>query len=471
MQDAVTFNNLYVNLGNAIIKVFQIEITEAANQHGEACIISVMEQSFGQAVIDENPATMLIYYIDEEQQIHPLFAGIINNIQVEAQGDQYYLTVSASAATILMDAVPFKCSYQDEQMINTQLFRGIMERARYGLVNLSLPEQPIGQFLLQYEETDWNFIKRAASCFGARIFPDNRDTVVRLLIGRSQETADVEWDELPYRVYQDLESFHYLQKNHRDQADQWSCTRYIINSYDILPLGGRVIFQGQERYIGKVVRLIHDGLMINQYTLYDPEGLWMPQQYNPKLAGISVMGSVRAVKRDQIQADFFIDQGQKHDNYRWFSYSTMASFGNGNGWYAMPKKGEQIRIFFPEQREESGYAITCMNDAASTDIIQQDWDLQSIQGPNGEEITFLSNGVVMKGKGTEVLLTTEGQVLFQNASNITMDAGKEVTIGAGGSLSVKANSEIRFATGAGWVSITKAAIGFAGGQIHLNDPE
>ena len=476
MQEAVTFNNLYVNLGNAIIKVYQMQITEAANQHGEACIISVMDKSFGQQVIDHNPVTMLIYYVDQEgeeekESVHSLFAGIISNIQVDVQGDQYYMTVTAKASTSLMDAMPLKCSYQDSQLLNTRLFGEIMERSKYGLANVTVPEQPINQFLIQYEETDWTFLKRAASCFHVRIFPDNRDTVVLLHIGLPQETVDVQWDELPYQVYQDLESYHYLQKNHGDQLHNWSCTRYIINTYDILRLGTKVKFRGKEQYIGKVTRIIYDGLVMNQYTLYDPEGLWMPRLYNFKITGTSVMGIVKSIKRDKIQVDLAIDQGYRHKNYRWFSYSTMASFGKGKGWYAMPLKGEQVRIFFPDHLEEKGYAVTCMNDSVKTNIIQEDWDLQSIQGPGGEEITFLSNGVVMRGKGTEVLLTTDGKISFQNASNITMNAGKEVTIGAGEKLSVKANSEIRFATPEGWASITKGAIGFVGGQVHLNDPE
>lgn len=471
MNEAVTFNDLYVNLGNVMVKIYQMEITEAANQHGKASIICVMNKSFGQEIVDSNPFTMLIYHIDEEEKICSLFAGIIDNIQVDLEGDQYYLTITARASTMLMDATPLKYSYQDSQMKNTQLFQWIIQRSKYGLVNASLPEQPIGQFLLQYEETDWTFIKRAASLFSERIFPDNRDTIVRLQIGLSQETAEVEWDGLSYKVLQDLESYHYLDKNYRDQIHNWSCTRYVINTYDILNLGTKLIFCNEERYIGKVTRILNDGLVVNQYTLYEPKGLWMPKLHNSKMIGTSVMGRVKNIKRDKIQVDLAIDRGLKHKNYRWFSYSTMASFGQGKGWYAMPEKEEQVRIFFPDALEENGYAITCMEDSAKINLIQQDWDLQSIQGPNGEEITFLSNGVVMRGKETEVLVTTDGTVSLQKASNIVINAGKEVTIGAGGKLSLQANAEIRFATPEGSASITKDSINFTGGQIHLNDPE
>lgn len=471
MNEAITFQNLYVNMGNVIIKVYGLQIFEAANQHGEIQIVSVMEEAFGNKIVEENPVALLVFYIDEEEIPQSLFAGIISKIQVITEGEQYYLTVTAKASTILMDATPIKVSYQDIYQTNTELLTTIFKRGRYGLFQLAPAQRPVGEMLLQYEETDWEFIRRFASIYGVRLFPNNQDTMVQLQIGIADELVETDWDQLPFQVMQDFESYHYIQENYPEQASGWNYNRYLIYTYDLVPLGSKVRFRGQEMCVGKVSRFLNDGLLINGYTLYHRSGLWMPRLYNDKLSGISIMGNVIGIERSQVQVHFHIDGKSTPKHYHWFPYSTMAASGNGSGWYAMPAKGEQVRLFFPEGKEQSGYVVTCMASTPKEQLIQYDWDLQSIQGPSGEEVTFLKDGVIVRGQKGELILLNDGSVSIQEAASIRINGQNDVTIAAGELLQIKANQEIKMNCGSGTISMTDSATEITGGQVHFNAPE
>ena len=98
---------------------------------------------------------------------------------------------------------------------------------------------------------------------------------------------DADWDLLPYVLHRNAAPRE-TKKGLKGQI----C--YQIETYDILPLGEKVLFKGKELYIGKIERFFRQGLFVSRYYLYFAEGLRKLKYYNPFLGGVSINGVVTA---------------------------------------------------------------------------------------------------------------------------------------------------------------------------------
>ena len=114
------------------------------------------------------------------------------------------------------------------------------------------------------------------SHYGACLYTDSSSSQIRLYVGISGEERAVEWDGMPYLIHRNLA---FKGKTGKAQAV------YQVNACEILPLGARVVFHGQELLVGGIVRTLEDGLLVNQYSLYFEEGLEIKKYHNPLLAG------------------------------------------------------------------------------------------------------------------------------------------------------------------------------------------
>lgn len=472
MDTAITYERLFVNLGPAIVRAYRLTIQEGSNSHGYISLMTILEKEIYDEILESNPVFVVVLYNSADDEAKPLFTGIITDLSTSVQGDQYLIQVTAHGSTYSMDLTPRSRTFQDPARTNCQLLTELITGGQYGFYQTTIAEKPPEHLYIQYEETDWEFLKRFTSAYGVRIFPLNQDSLVLLQIGLGAEVTEVEWDELSYKVSQDLVSYHYLTENYPEQERNWNCLRYTVTTGDLLPLGSKINFHGQEMYIGKVIRVLDQGMLINQYTLYFPAGLWVPQYDNEKLKGISIMGTVQEVQRNQVQVELVNNAAGEQEGRRWFAYSTMAASPDGSGWYAMPQKGETVRLFCPDGKEQNAYAITCLAaNAGSNTTVIQDWDVQALFGPDGSQISFTENGIMMKGGDSEIILTNDGQVSLQNCKKLTLDTGERLKLEAAGEMKILAGAEVLLSRSQSMIKIHGGGIDIMGKEVHFNAEE
>lgn len=469
METAITYERLFVNLGPVIVRAHSLAIQEGSNSHGYISLMTILEKEIYDAILESNPVFAVVLYSSGDDKAKPLFTGIITELSTSVQGDQYLIQVTANGSTYSMDMAPRSRTFQDPDRTNHQLLTEVITGGKYGVYQTTIEEKPPEHLFIQYEETDWEFLKRFISAYGVRVFPANQDSLVLLRIGLEDEVTEVEWDGLSYKVSQDLSSYHYLMENYPDQVQNWNCLRYTVTTYDLLSLGSKINFHGQEMYIGKVARVLNQGILLNQYTLYFPSGLWVPQYDNEKLKGISIMGTVKDVQRNKVQVELANNAAGGQEGRRWFAYSTMAASPDGSGWYAMPQAGETVRLFCPDGKEQNAYTITCIVANGSSDkTVIQDWDIQALFGPDGSQVCFTENGVMMKGGSSEVILTNDGQVSLQNCQKLTLDTGERLKLEAAGEMKILAGQEVMLAGYKSNIKVHSGGIDVKGKEVHFN---
>ena len=176
---------------------------------------------------------------------------------------------------------------------------------------LNVPKMPIGQLIIQYEETDWEFLNRFFARYKEPLYPNPESECIRVLAGESPDTEQLEWDSLPYTLLQDYGELNRRKENGLGELLEQENVQYQIETYEIASLGNEIRYKGSFWYIGGVERHLEKGILVNSYVLRKEAGLKVLPYFNQRLTGISIDGQIAAAKRDRVQVDMEIDNGGK----------------------------------------------------------------------------------------------------------------------------------------------------------------
>lgn len=355
MGYAITYKDLYLSFGE-VISMDKIEIIQEPNKHGTLLLSAVLDGEQDGEVFDTLPETVsVLYRIGEEEKI--LFKGMVAESSMERVGNHRQLELKAYDATYLLDTKRKTRSFQNTSRTNHSVIDEVMKEYPDCICTKNLPEEEIGRIWFQYEETDWEFLRRFLSHYSDSLYADATYYTARFQAGLSPEDIEVDWDSAPYRISKALEWYDYLSQNGFEEIKPEDFMEYSVDSFDLYTLGSRLTYKGRKWYIGGLKRVLSDGLLVSTYELKQREGLLKPHEYNQRITGISMDGKTVNVQNDKVQVTINGDMTTEQGTY-WFPFSTVAASADGSGWYSMPEIGDSIRVYFPTCDEKEGYVIT-----------------------------------------------------------------------------------------------------------------
>ena len=355
MENAITYKDLYLSFGE-VISMDRLEIVQSPNRHGRLRLSAVLNGEGGGEVFDELPEDVsVLYKEDGEEKV--LFKGMVTDSSMKRVGNHRKLELKAYDATYLLDTKRKTRSFQDTARTNHSVIAEVMKEYPECICMKNLPESPIGRIWFQYEETDWEFLRRFLSSYSDSLYADATYHTARFQAGLSPEDIEVEWDDCPYGMGKNLERYDFLSQNGFDGIGIDKFIEYSVDSYGLYTLGSRLVYKGRRWYVGKLERRLTDGLLTSTYRLQQREGLLTPQEYNRRITGVSLDGKTVQVQGDTVRVSMNGDMTTEQGTY-WFPYSTVASSPDGSGWYSMPEVGDSIRVYFPTCDEKEGYVVT-----------------------------------------------------------------------------------------------------------------
>lgn len=464
--EAITYKELYLSsVETEYIRV--LEIRQELGQHGSLYLEAVLKGETEENDIHGIGETVTLMY-DKGGENTPLFYGVIDKVQTEKDGDSLILKLEAWDATRMMDTEKKLITYQNLQMTVKELMEEIMEAYPGADYKIPDPEEQIGQFLVQYEETDWEFLKRFFARYHAALYPDPAFDAVRLQAGVSPDVEPWDWDGLPFVLSQDFEEFNARKENGLSEI---SCLQNVvctITSHDIAALGNQICYKGNAWYIKSLERKLEHGLLSNCYHMGQKEGLMVLSYMNPRITGVSINGTIKAVDRDKVQVEMEASSGSNGASDNWFPFSTVASSSDGSGWYCMPEKGDSVRVYFPTDDEKEAYVVTNIKSHSPEEGNASDPmgnpNVMNLQTAQGNQVQFTEEGVVIaagSGQGS-IHVKKSGDVILDAVQDITLSAGNAINIVASNEVIMKSQTSIRIA------SETGADIEMKKGQIQLH---
>lgn len=355
MENAITYKDLYLSFGE-VISMDRLEIVQSPNRHGRLRLSAVLNGEGEGEVFDELPEDVSVLYRENGEE-KVLFKGMVTDSSMKRVGNHRKLELKAYDATYLLDTKRKTRSFQDTARTNHSVIAEVMKEYPECICMKNLPEKPIGRIWFQYEETDWEFLRRFLSSYSDSLYADATYHTARFQAGLSPEDIEVEWDDCPYCMGKNLERYDFLSQNGFDGIGIDQFIEYSVDSYGLYTLGSRLRYKGRRWYVGELERRLTDGLLTSTYRLQQREGLLKPQEYNQRITGVSLDGKTVQVQGDTLRVSMNGDMTTEQGTY-WFPFSTVASSADGSGWYSMPEIGDSIRVYFPTCDEKEGYVVT-----------------------------------------------------------------------------------------------------------------
>lgn len=358
-----------------------------------------------------------------------LFSGVVSEIRLETASGMNMVRLEGRSSSWLMDLTKRSRSFQDTGMT----YKTMAEIVKGDYPGSSLlfmgTEAPIGELIVQYEETDWEFLKRTMSALGLAVTPYDRQAGINIFIGLPSIPAR----KVPFHILsidKDMDAYYHLRANGR-QVTAADFTRYRIWSRDLLKLFETVDISGQAMTMFAYELDFSSQEMEGRYWFQKSGGLAVAQQYPMHIIGTALMGKVVKPSGDKILAALEIDRESGNPPVYWFPYSTMSASPDGSGWYCMPETGDDVRIYFPSKHEGEAIALSAASAYTGSDRMQNP-NSRYLRTKQGQELALNQDFLKLScGEGlSSVTITTDGVVLVNAQKEIQVTGKESVSIHA-----------------------------------------
>lgn len=427
-----------------------------------------------QALLYHTPSYQpLEVWLEGEEGSEILFAGLITNIHLMVSGNLKIIMVEAKSNSWLLDLEKRDRSFQNIGMTYEALIRQVLSMYSNSSVSYATSNISIGSLLVQYEETDWTFLKRVLSKLGVTMTPESRQSGIRLYAG----IPEFPIREVPYQIVsmeKDMDTFYYLKANGR-KVYAADFTRYQIASSALMGIFEKVKI-GEQVFTIDSFQYVFDGQeMIGIYSLQKAKGLLEVERYPMNLIGVALSGNVTKVSGDKVQVNLEIDKSYGTSGSYWFPYSTMSASSNGTGWYCMPEEGDEIRIYFPSKQEKEAIALSAVSGYETPTNGQEDRmqnpDSRYLRAKTGQELALAPEYArLSSGNGiSAVTVLSNGTVSISGASRVVVSAQEKLSVHAEEKITIHAKESVALqSTSGGCVYLDKEKIYFQGTEVKFD---
>ena len=286
-----------------------------------------------------------------------LFCGYQEKVEIKEEGRYRIADVQAVSGTILLDQKKCNRVFQKKAQTYMGIANTVTADTEHSACILPGSDMQTGGTLIQYQETDWNFLKRMASQLGLPLVPDISYYYPRFYLG----LPEGEKKELGEILSCDMcFDGRYYAVSGRCTVDRKDFICYDVVTGTRLSLGDRVTYEGRELTVSRKKTELVRGEVIFTYRLAGSSYTWVPWEDNLDYTGMSFVGAIVGTQGEQVEVAFDIDQTAAGGNRYGFAPAT------GNLMYCMPQKGTKTSLYIGNGKEAQGIATGCIRTNGST---------------------------------------------------------------------------------------------------------
>lgn len=310
----------------------------------------------------------------------------------------------------------------------------------------------IHQFLLQFQETDWEFLLRLAANAGTVLIPEYTMKGKNFYFGYPQRDREIEIDSNEYKII----------RNSGERKEM-----YVIDLREVYDLGEIVRFRNRKLMISKIITYLNGSELYHKYYLVAAESRQYASKMNKKIKGVSLLAKVVQIQNTCVQVEIQSDENKEKSGYKWFNYATIYSTPDGTGWYCMPEVGDTVRIVFPDEDENNAYVMSSVH--LEAEEARNNPDHKSWKNRQNKEILFTPDSLVIRNnKGLAVELSDQKGIVITSDKNISLNADKNINLtSCNSNITVNADSSLSLVQGCARIDMDDT-INIAGGKIFMN---
>lgn len=302
-------------------------------------------------------STILFKYGKKTDKII-LFYGLINYVDAKAEGlgedNHYQLKIEALSFSCLLDREIHHRSFQEPSMTYRALTEEIVKDSGASfLMSADVEGNTIGGLTLQYQETDWEFLKRMASRFHLPLVASHISYGKKFTFGVIWKEKAYVCEESKIKQCLDICTFQQKRKEEEEWAENSKYYEIITKGADAqsLEIGESILLEGKKLYVYEVKAKVKNHVLFHRYKLTTKKGFFRKKMWSKQVVGLSLPGEVAEVKKNLLRVHLDIDKQGSNDNC-WFSYSTFYST-----FYCMPEVKDRVNLYFPDKNEANAFVL------------------------------------------------------------------------------------------------------------------
>jgi len=321
---------------------YLIEITHEVNEHARLRVEAFLEwdtrEELEKIIYDVKESDVIQVIIQNEDDSGILFTGVPVNVDVQINGHEGILILECCSGTYNMDIHECSRSFQNVSMQYDDMLDFVVGGYTEGAFkNTGAAGRVLDRPVIQYKETDWQFLKRMASEVGTVLTADVSSKNAKLWLG------------VPDKSKSAVIGLERVLKNKKVESEyQKEHCYYEVSLVDeYLKIGDEVEVLGDQVFVTKAVFIYEkdDGILRTQYRLEELPR--MKRFGNERVKGICLDGTVLDVKLDHLKIHLDVDENQAVSEAFWYPCKAEAS----NVWYTMPHIGERVSLYIADMNE------------------------------------------------------------------------------------------------------------------------
>ncbi|WP_258073337.1 hypothetical protein [Brevibacillus laterosporus] len=443
------YGNLQVVSPYDIQTLQELQLVKEANDHAKLYLTGIIPEEKKDSYIAMATSSDIIEVneVEDGRVVRNLFTGRIENIGVRAVRGIYYIELEGISLTSQLDIKEKTRSFQDKNMTYTALLDLILkDYPGSDYLDYATNSAKLEGFTLQYKETDWAFIKRMASRFGAVLLPETSSKTPKFSLGVPDGKLG-QLHDYHYGVARSLDRYTEATTGHGSELDETAFTHYTAESGQYFALGDKVVFQEKELTVAASTARFIEGGLLYAYTLCQEEGVQQNPIRNEQLTGVSLEGKIIEIRRDTVKVHLDIDKTQDKGKAWWFPYSSVYSTEGADGFHCMPQEGDAVQVYFATSQEDGAVAMSSVRKTGQ-DSPKMGNPSEKYWGTNfGKEMKLGGSDFVLTAKDTKegkmfIKLDVEDGIEIHSDKAIMFSAEKDLEIETDTKFEIKAQEAI-----------------------------
>lgn len=450
-----------IHAGEIIIEPYKLDsikelvIEHEINEHATLKLKGILKSDQkDQPIYDTTEKKCTIVVKTTNPKVGILFIGIVEIAKVLAMRSVYQIEIEAKSFTVEMDRKYISRSFQDVQMKYVDIIKNVMKDYQHSDVIDNVTQgKKTEQFVLQYEETDWQFIKRLASHHRTCLVPEIRSDGVKFTIGLPNGDKRKLDESNGYTVLKDVADYLKFKANEDPNCMDLDKLCYeVLTDLAIFRVGDHVTLKGKPFVIIGVSNQLSESQLLSHLKLTSKKGYAQPKLYNEKIIGLSIQGTVIEVKKDEVKLHLCIDKGQSPKHAFPLKYATVYSASGQSGWYFMPELKDTVLAYFPTRDEKDVFASHSLRTKPTESDKISNPDIKYLRTKYGKELKFAPDEIVITcideemyikmNEKTGIEIFSTKPIQFHSQKDVSIKSDKKINIAAKEELNLSCKSSL-----------------------------
>ncbi len=347
----LTYQNLEIEIFlEGIICIDSVYIVQKLNEHGKAGLKALIEDEKALEMVEQADCALSVKIYQRDPSRKTIFCGRTSQIRIENEEGLFYLYLDFCGYTGEWDLTE-KCQsfLRGKDTYEQVIHKVLSEYNQFQIRDEITNGKKIPGILMQYEETDWEFLKRLASHFSTALVVDSTQSFGKVYFGIPSMDHGTVLEEKEYILFKEK----YGKFSAQEEIMPQEMMNWHIRSSKYMQIGEQVMLGHIEVVVTEVDIHTKQGELVYEYRLSRRKGILVERKKNPKIYGMSIPATVKERKGNQVRVQMDIDPVyEAAGDLKYFTYAIETS-----NFYCMPEEGSRVHIYFPEHEEQSAMAV------------------------------------------------------------------------------------------------------------------